>query len=832
MAREVTAARESGLTAARLGGLLLIALQFAAATQLLRLLAFESRTLYEVMVLALVGFPINALLPRERRLPFFALLSLASVGLVFGLGGGAVLVGLGAVLIAACHVPVAFRYRVALVVAVIAGFTALRATLPGGPIPPQVWPILGSMFMLRVALYLNSIKRGDAPVGLVPALAYFFMVPNACFAWFPVVDYKTFQRSHFDCEEQDIFQRGMRRIARGLFLLAIYRVVYHQLVLDPSAVQSLASLAQYITALFALYVRVAGQFYLIVGILHLFGFRLPDPFYRFVLPSSFTDLWRRNNIYLKDYLMKLVYYPSFFRLRPGGETRAIVISTVFVFVVSWALHSFAWFWVLGAPLLTATDITFWLLLGTLVGATAIWDLRQAARPRRSGWWDLRLAGGRLMTLTVLVTMWAMWSGGSLGEFADLLALGRNAPAREIALVGVAVLAAFAVLGIRWGATVVTLEPPSRSQRREDLIVSLAALAILFVASLPAVHRQAGLRAGAVLASVADARLNIRDAQLLNQNYYDRLNTGNRGTTQLWGQHTNQPEDWIPLRDTEAGFARQDFLLDDMRPSVSITYRDHPFTTNRWGMRDQDYSKEKPAGTYRIAMVGPSDVMGSGVGDGEPFEALLEERLNRELGGRRYQRYEILNFSAEGRTPAQFLFTIDEKVKDFAPDLVLVTAHREDGFFFARHVGRLLEAGQEIPYPEVRDVVKRAGVKPGMGFQGLRRRLEPLYPEITEWVYPQIRDRVAAMGAITGVLLLREPTAVPDSLTVVRRVVAQAGLPVVDLTRAYPPRQEPVLRIAQWDRHPNAQGHQALAKALYRALAEQDSVFGIGFDQLR
>ena len=54
------------------------------------------------------------------------------------------------------------------------------------------------------------------------------------------------------------------------------------------------------------------------------------------------------------------------------------------------------------------------------------------------------------------------------------------------------------------------------------------------------------------------------------------------------------------------------------------------STNRWGMRDREYAKAKPAGTYRVAMLGSSYEMGPGVPDGATYEAVLEDLLNDEI----------------------------------------------------------------------------------------------------------------------------------------------------------------------------------------------------------
>ena len=69
-------------------------------------------------------------------------------------------------------------------------------------IPPMagIWPILGSMFMFRMMVYLHDMRTGIAPFGPWRALAYFFMLPNPFFPLFPLVDYKTFNRAYYNAE--------------------------------------------------------------------------------------------------------------------------------------------------------------------------------------------------------------------------------------------------------------------------------------------------------------------------------------------------------------------------------------------------------------------------------------------------------------------------------------------------------------------------------------------------------------------------------------------------------------------------------------------------------
>ena len=68
--------------------------------------------------------------------------------------------------------------------------------------------------------------------------------------------------------------------------------------------------------------------HLITGLLLLFGFNLHETHSRFYFANSFIDFWRRINIYWKDFMLKIFYYPAYFRLRRFGNTPALVLATI------------------------------------------------------------------------------------------------------------------------------------------------------------------------------------------------------------------------------------------------------------------------------------------------------------------------------------------------------------------------------------------------------------------------------------------------------------------------------------------------------------------------
>ena len=86
---------------------------------------------------------------------------------------------------------------------------------------------------------------------------------------------------------------------------------------------------------YLLYLRVSGQFHIIAGMLCLFGYDMPETNHRYLLAHSINDMWRRMNIYWKDFMVKIVYFPAYFKLRRGGALRAELLSTVLVVVTTY-----------------------------------------------------------------------------------------------------------------------------------------------------------------------------------------------------------------------------------------------------------------------------------------------------------------------------------------------------------------------------------------------------------------------------------------------------------------------------------------------------------------
>lgn len=103
----------------------------------------------------------------------------------------------------------------------------------------------------------------------------------------------------------------------------------------------------------------------------------------------------------------------------------------------------------------------------------------------------------------------------------------------------------------------------------------------------------------------------------------------------------------------------------------FTHRGEGFSRgsfNSIGMPDVERSKKKPAGVFRIALVGDSLTEGFSVHPGHRFGDLLEKRLNSEFPGR---HFEVLNFGVPAYNIAQKYLRLKNVALYFEPDVAIM-----------------------------------------------------------------------------------------------------------------------------------------------------------------
>src|SRR6266705_4665427 len=153
-------------------------------------------------------------------------------------------------------------------------------------------------------------------------------------------------------------------------------------------------------------------------------------------------------------MQRVVFYPVYFPLRMRPAT-GLLYATVVVFLVTWALHSYQWFWLRGSLSLSVPDVLFWTLFGLLVVINTLYEAkhgREREMAKRARTWGetaslaLRTAG----TFCVICVLWSLWISTSVSEWLSLWSVP-GITWKDITILGPALIGAIIVAG--WaGAT--------------------------------------------------------------------------------------------------------------------------------------------------------------------------------------------------------------------------------------------------------------------------------------------------------------------------------------------------------------------------------------------
>ena len=103
------------------------------------------------------------------------------------------------------------------------------------------------------------------------------------------------------------------------------------------------------------------------------------------------------------------------------------------------------------------------------------------------------------------------------------------------------------------------------------------------------------------------------------------------------------------------------------PGLIYTYRPSGNGTNSQGYFDDEYPLQKPAGVFRIVVIGDSLAAGQFVDRKESFPKLIERRLNESPIDR---RFEVIVLARSGYSTSQELVLLRGEAFQYQPDLIL------------------------------------------------------------------------------------------------------------------------------------------------------------------
>jgi len=818
-----------------------VALLVGLTTWAMRIYQIESTAFYKFIApLTFSGFIINHYLPANARRFFFFSLGIFTLVGIFGVASVPAvlgLVGASLVLIGICHLPVSIWIRVGLLLACTAVLAAFRSGFIYAGWVMAILPVLAAMFMFRLSIYLYDISNGKGPKDWWERLSYFFLFPNFVFPFFPAVDFSTYGRTYYNDEPTRIYRHGATYILRGFVHLLLYRLIHVDFVIAMTDVSSPLDFLQYVVSNFGLYLKVSGLFHLIVGLIVLFGYNLPETHSRFYFSTSFIDFWRRINIYWKDYMQKMVFNPSYMMFKKMGAPHmtGVMLAIATVFVATWALHAYQWYWLTGTVLFTVPDILFWVILGALL----IWQTWLEAQPKSSQVSSYAFIPPQVMlvirtvsTFLFICVLWSFWTSPTAHGWLDMIVQAGLAPAFRntgtvtasdwavtIAFFAGVTLLCLITLGLDFGLS----KPAPRAKRtlakkKKDFYGALVICGVIAIGLVAVQNKkvQDTLGVRQLAEDIGGARLNAQDQVMLERGYYEGLISSQRFNGELWeffmknpGQARKTQEDYEGVHFVNS------YMERELVPHQTFSAAGVTTPINQWGMDDYDYPLVKPEGSFRIAVLGASRTRGRGVERDKRFTSLLKQDFEAESNGT-YSQYEMMNFSFDAQVAAQRVLVYESKARKFEPDLVLFIGGIRDSIF-DQHA-RMVRQGVPMPWPFLDDINQRAGLNSSMMETEILRRMEPYRAEFVKNIYKMLGDDLKQDG-IPGVWIyvpsvddgIRTDGVSPD---VLEQYAKEAGLLTVNLQNMFvdlPNRDD--YRISRFDTHPNAAGHKLIADAI-------------------
>jgi len=270
------------------------------------------------------------------------------------------------------------------------------------------------------------------------------------------------------------------------------------------------------------------------------------------------------------------------------------------------------------------------------------------------------------------------------------------------------------------------------------------------------------------------------------------------------------------------------LAFELKPNLDRYFKLARFRTNARGFRDREYSVEKPVGTYRVAVVGGSYTMASGVPIEQAFHSVLETRLGR--GGDGGTTYEFINFAVGSYVPRQVLAVLEHKALHFAPDLVLVGVTEMAVPLLVLPPFDVVYAPRPVSHPFFDSFTAKlwqAKARRGgpVDTWNAMREGDPLLRAESD-LEGNIVDLLGQMSRERGIPMLfvrieyeadKPPVSNEQFL---RRSAADNRIHYVDTRSAFRGIPSAQLGINDLDRHPNARAHAIFAKVIEDALREK------------
>lgn len=672
-----------------------------------------------------------------------------------------------------------------------------------------VIPFAASILIFKVILLLYETKYNSLHTNHWLNLAYLFSFNHLFFLLGPVVDYKIFVRSFQAANPRENTNRALWFLYSGVFLFVLHRISLAVFATD--SVTNLNTLIPFLVGNYLVVLKIVATLTFSVGCVTLFGFQLPNPFGLFLFADSFKSYWRKVNVYWREFMMKLVYYPVYFEIRKKSSY-AFFIALFSTFLFSWFFHWYQKTWITGLVSSSVTDFLFWLSLGLLVAITSTAqdvsiDNQQTEKTFAQ---NIRKGFRVLVVFSVMSVLWLLWKSESLAEFFFILSKGANVDLAEGLKIACAILTGvFTFASVSFFLQKQKTESIKQEQGTYVIILLLTTILLLQ-------YFYRNTESPKWLSVITNPeKVGTQEQEKNEAGYYESImNTGANWEISLKRSRRFNSLDEITVR-------TNDLLLQKFAPNKLLVYNEHVITTNSFGLRDKEYAFAKPDSTFRICLLGTSYELGMGVGDTEVFESITEQKLNAANPN---EKVEMLNFSMGGYCVVQQFELMQKIVPSFKPDEIILFTHTDELRRFNNFFCRYIKNATDLKYDFLKEIKHQAGVNQHQSRLEIKERLLPFMPAITAFCYKGIIDQCKKQN-IKPVWVFLPTTSdllTPQKIDEVRTLAVAAGFETYVLNNAYANTKGRIITMSETDTHPNKLGHFLIAQSFYNLLADSSN----------
>lgn len=770
----------------------------------------------------LLLFLIYSFVKIKYKHPLFLIATATIILLAYGLLNGLIFIAAGVLIITVCVSNINHKLKTAIIITLLILFAIGRTEFFYITRISTLIMYLLPLFMFRVLVLLYELKNGLKIKSLWQVCAYFFLLPNIFFLFFPIVDYKNYETTYYNDEEKNMWQKGIRWMLRGVFHIFAYRIIISYFLIEQDDVHNFSSLIQYLISNYSLIIRISGLFHFIVGLLCMFGMNLPQVFDNYFLATNFVDLWRRINIYWRDFVLKLFYYPIMFFYKKKIKKNLLPVTMMTIFLITFLLHSYQLFWITGKFNLRLIDLIFWLTIGIFITINSV-IIEQRSLNQKSNSHKLTIVSYFINTLKIagmimlMSLLWGLWSSKNITEWLYLMSFMTNTDSVFIIkLIIITILIIPAGIGLHYIINLKFIQNLIHIKPSQTLLLTAPVICITLIMPYKSIiYPQKINNLILTISNDSPNRFEKNNAEI---GYYDRLIEGDEDAA--IGIGTKGFKKKLKKNPYNVAYYISDGLLNRrMKPNLNIKGLDHDFVTNEFGIRDKAYNKIKDHKTFRFVLLGGSYEMGSGVSNNQNFEYITENNLNKHIPDKSYQSIEIWNFAGGGYYLLEHLELLDTEVFKYNPNAVMYFAHSDERNKMLQDLTNVIKRNTDLKYPFLKSIVSLAKVNSRMGNKQIKELLNPYVDEILQWTYIEIAKKCKVHHAkpIWVYLLTTEEVTNKDEYEAISTMAKKSGYITLNLDNVYSTFPRKAIQISDINAHPNVLGHQLIAKDFYKEL---------------